>query len=176
MGEIASVVSAAISGICAIAGFIAWIRAQRAAARAEAADADARRVAAEHARSAAEQAESLRSLVAQGEEAAGSAARSAAAVEEIASALAPPRLVVEWVSDAKFALRNTSPEPVTVKALRGAFFREPFAVPVTIPPGESIPGRALDVHRMPFPGELVLDVEGEDDPVVVPATGRPPKI
>ena len=82
--------------------------------------------------------------------------------------------MVEWVSDAKFALRNTSPEPVTVEALRGSFFREPFAVPVTIPPGESIPG--LAPRRVPFPGELVLDVEGEDEPVVVPATGRPPRI
>ena len=26
------------------------------------------------------------------------------------------------------------------------------------------------------PDELVLDVEGEDEPVVVPATGRPPRI
>ena len=175
MGEIASVVSAAISGICAIAGFIAWIRAQRAAARAEAAEAESRRIASEHARSAAEQAESLRSLVAQGEEAAGSAARSAAAVEEIASALAPPRLVVEWVSSTAFALRNTSSEPVTVEALRGSFIRAPFAVPVTIPPGESIPGRALSAHGRPFPDELVLDLKGEDDPVVVPATGRPPR-
>lgn len=173
MGEIASVVSAAISGICAIAGFIAWIRAQRAAARAEAAEAESRRIASEHAQSAAEQAQSLKSLVAQGEEAAESAARSAAAVEEIASALAPPRLVIEWVSSTAFALRNTSPEPVTVEALRGAFFKAPFATPVTIPPGESIPGRAMSVQRVPFPGELVLDVEGEDEPVVVPATGRP---
>ena len=173
MGEIASVVSAAISGICAIAGFIAWIRAQHAAARAEAAEAESRRIASEHAQSAAEQAQSLKSLVAQGEEAAESAARSAAAVEEIASALAPPRLVVEWVSSAVFALRNTSPEPVTVEALRGSFIRAPFAMPVTIPPGESITGRAP--QRVPFPGELVLDVEGEDEPVVVPATGRPPR-
>lgn len=173
MGEIASVVSAAISVICAIAGFIAWIRAQRAATRAEAAEAESRRIASEHAQSAAEQAQSLKSLVTQGEEAAESAARSAAAVEEIASALAPPRLVVEWVSSTEFALRNTSPEPVTVEALRGSFIRAPFATPVTIPPGESITGRAMSVQRVPFPGELVLDVEGEDEPVVVPATGRP---
>lgn len=189
MQDAAAWTSAGISAVCAVAGFIAWLKAQRAAARAEAAEAQARQIAADHARSAAEQAESLKSLVAQGEAAATraeeslraarehaeSAARSATAEESIASVLTPSRLVIEWSSSERFALRNTSSSPIIVKSFTtpDSFVRDPFFTPVTIRPGESVSGAADEAAGYPFPGELVLDVEGEDGPVVVPATGRP---
>ena len=189
MQDAASWTSAGISAVCAVAGFIAWLKAQRAAARAEAAEAEARRIAADHARSAAEQAESLKSLVAQGEAAATraeeslqtarehaeSATRAATAEESIASVLTPPRLVIEWSSSKQFALRNTSSSPITVESFTTpeSFIRDPFFTPVTIQPGRSVSGAADEGMGYPFPDELVLDVEGEDEPVVVPATGRP---
>ena len=42
--------------------------------------------------------------------------------------------------------------------------------------GDTSLGDLIARETAPGPDELVLDIEGEDEPVVVPATGRPPRI
>ena len=182
MGDIASLISAVIAAICAVGSLVGWFLARKEANKA-----------AERASKALEaserKAQALESLVAQGRDAAEraelavstaqehaeSAMRSAEAVEAIAAAFKPAKLTMEWKSRKLFVLRNTSGAPITVTAFSDpdAFAQLPFEVPVTISPNESIRGRALSTHGREFPSELVLVVDDDSSPVVVPTTDRP---
>lgn len=175
----AEAVPAVVSVLGAVGSLWAWIAARRdakkdAIERRTEAQAEAERMSAlvqaaqEHADRAAQVAAAL-------EDQASSAARSATGMESIASALSPSRLSIEWQSHTQFRLRNSTPAPVLIESFTypRQFVRLPFEVPVKVTPDSSIPGLAMDAHGRPFPGELVLDIVGEDEPVVVPISGRP---
>lgn len=97
-------------------------------------------------------------------------------LEAIAHAVAPPRpLALSWSSRRTFVLRNTSTAPVTVTGFSrpDSLLCAPFRVPVTLAPGESVTGAAIDAHSRPFPADLWLDLDDADEPLVVPVPGRP---
>lgn len=177
MGDIAEAVSAAVAAVCAIGSLIGWLGSRKSAARAER-TADQARQAAERTAAALEEltlsaradADRAEQALRVAQEHSESASRSAEAAEAIASAFLPDRLTAEWKSDKKFVLRNTSSAPVTVKAFADpdAFLRDPFTVPVTLAPGQSVSGLKTEAWGLPFPNELALIVEGEAAPVVVP--------
>ena len=172
MGDIASLISAVIAAICAVGSLVGWFLARKEANKAAERASKALESLVVQGRDAAERAELA---VSTAQEHAESALRSAEAVEAIAAAFKPAKLTMEWKSRNLFALRNTSGAPITITAfsLPGAFVQLPFKVPVTISPNESIQGRALSVHGREFPSELVLVINDDSSPVVVPTTGRP---
>mgnify|MGYP000962225139 CR=1 FL=1 len=177
MGDIAETVSAAVAAVCAIGSLIGWFYSRKSRDSAER-TADQAREAAERTAEALEElaskaradADRAERALQVAQEHSESASRSAEAVESIASAFLPDPLTVEWKSEKKFVLRNTSSDPITVEdfADHEAFLCVPFTVPVTLDPGESVPGLKTGALGRAFPDELVLIVEGEKDPVVVP--------
>ena len=177
MGDIAEAVSAAVAAVCAIGSLIGWLSSRKSRASAERTAAQAREAAKrtadaleKMAAKAAVHADRAEQALRVAQEHSESASRSAEAVESIASAFAPDRLTAERKSEKRFVLRNTSSEPITVEAFADptAFIRPPFAVPVTLAPGQSVSGRSLGAVGRPFPEELVLVLADEDEHVVVP--------
>lgn len=175
------VLAVTVSVLGAIGSLIGWCLARRDAKKAaierkaEAQEA-AQRIG-ELVAAAREQADRAARLATAAEAQASSAARSAAGVESIAETLSPARFTVQWRSHRTFVLRNMSPAPVTIESFinQEQFVKPPFEIPASIGGMGSVQGLAVDVWGRSFPGELVLDLVGEDGPVVVPLDGRPAK-
>lgn len=177
----AAVVSAGISTVGMFGSLVAWSLARRDAKRdtverkAEAQE-TARRLS-ELVAAAQEHVERAGTLVSSAEVQAAAAHRSAEGVESIAQTLAPSRFTLRWLSRSRFVLRNNSPSVMTIESFgnEAQFVELPFSVPVKIEGNESIQGTAFTAHGVTFPDELVLDLVGEDAPIVVPADDRPSK-
>lgn len=110
------------------------------------------------------------------------AARSLAAAEEQAAAVARlarrfarPDLAVEWKSNEYFALRNTTEEDIRVEEVLTdlEFVELRLDVPATIKAGMTTYGELIDFVGCRHIEEIEVRVSGRDRPVIIPLTGRP---
>lgn len=173
-------VLAALAAACAVASSLYARVSKRARQQAQA----ARDEAARHLQAAERLAEEVKAqttqMVRQAEEMTRQATASeeaARAASRIAETMTPERMTLEWTSHTAFVLRNNSDVPVLIKYVvnRDEFVRlDGIQDGLQIGPHESAQARALETWGSPLPPDLILDLDGEDSPMVLPlAEGRP---
>lgn len=87
------------------------------------------------------------------------------------------RLEVTWASRNSLILRNLQDTPLAIEYVRNRneFVRLDLQDLVTLAPGRSIRCTVIAAMQRPMPDELVLDIVGEDSPLVVAFPPRPSK-
>ncbi|WP_115728271.1 hypothetical protein [Actinomyces culturomici] len=91
------------------------------------------------------------------------------------SASVRPRVEITWASKNAFTIRNIQTTPLAIEYVRNRrdFVRLDLDDRFTLDPGRSIRAYAFGAWGKPIPDELVLDVVGEDTPLVVPLPPHP---
>ncbi|MDO4243537.1 MAG: hypothetical protein Q4C85_07240 [Actinomyces sp.] len=179
---LADLVLAMIAAGCAVFSWLYARVSKRARAQAQVARDEAARTLQAVERLAEEAGSQTAQMVRQAEEMARQATASeeaARAASRIAETMTPERLTLQWTGHTKFVLRNNSDAPVSIKKVinRGEFVRlDGVEDGLQIGPRESAQATVVEAWGRPLPADLILDLDGEDSPLVLPlAVGRPEK-
>lgn len=86
-----------------------------------------------------------------------------------------PRVEITWVSKSSFVLRNLQVAPLRVECVRNRdeFVHLDLPDAFTLEAGRALQGHAFGAWQLPLPADLVLDIVGEDAPLVIPIPLRP---
>lgn len=85
------------------------------------------------------------------------------------------RIEVTWTSKNSFTLRNNQLVPLHVEAVRNRaeFVHLDLPDAFTLEAGRALQGHAFGAWQLPLPADLVLNIVGEDAPLVIPIPLRP---